>query len=151
MIKNIFLAGAYTGIDKNKLSIYAELKQFILGIDKNFNIVNVDDVDNYKKDYQVNHPNASFKDVEIAMVKYDIDFVKNCDLIIANLTNKSIGVGIELGIAFELNKNVLFVAESGSTISNMVLGCFQNNEIHFYKDLVELKNIVKNYLEGKIK
>ena len=151
MIKNIFLAGAYTGIDKNKLSIYAELKQFILGIDKNFNVVNVDDVNNYKKDYQVNHPNASFKDVEIAMVKYDIDFVKNCDLIIANLTNKSIGVGIELGIAFELNKNVLFVAESGSTISNMVLGCFQNNEIHFYKDLVELKNIVKNYLEGKIK
>ena len=151
MIKNIFLAGAYTGIDKNKLSIYAELKQFILGIDKNFNVVNVDDVDNYKKDYQVNHPNSSFKDVEIAMVKYDIDFVKNCDLIIANLTNKSIGVGIELGIAFELNKNVLFVAESGSTISNMVLGCFQNNEIHFYKDLVELKNIVKNYLEGKIK
>ena len=151
MIKNIFLAGAYTGIDKNKLSIYAELKQFILGIDKNFNVVNVNDVDNYKKDYQVNHPNASFKDVEIAMVKYDIDFVKNCDLIIANLTNKSIGVGIELGIAFELNKNVLFVAESGSTISNMVLGCFQNNEIHFYKDLVELKNIVKNYLEGKIK
>ena len=151
MIKNIFLAGAYTGIDKNKLSIYAELKQFILSIDKNFNIVNVDDVDNYKKDYQVNHPNASSKDVEIAMVKYDIDFVKNCDLIIANLTNKSIGVGIELGIAFELNKNVLLVAESGSTISNMVLGCFQNNEIHFYKDLVELKNIVKNYLEGKIK
>ena len=151
MIKNIFLAGAYTGIDKNKLSIYAELKHFILCIDKNFNVVNMYDVDNYIKDYQVNLPNASFKDVEIAMVKYDIDFVKNCDLIIANLTNKSIGVGIELGIAFELNKNVLFVAESGSTISNMVLGCFQNNEIYFYKDLVELKNIVKNYLEGKIK
>ena len=151
MIKNIFLAGAYTGIDKNKLSIYAELKQFLLSIDENLNVVNVDDVDNYKKNYQLNHPNASENEVEFAMVKYDIDFVKNCDLIIANLTNKSIGVGIELGVAFTFNKNVLFVAESGSTISNMVLGCFQNNEIHFYKDLVELKNIVKNYLEGKIK
>ena len=78
------------------------------------------------------------------MVNYDLNFVKEADLLFVNLSNKSFGVGMELGIAKEYNKKVFLVAKQGTQISNMVLGAFPNSKVHYYSNQNELFEIIEN-------
>ena len=146
MIKDIFIAGAYTGVQKDNLNIYSELKEYLLSLNDNYNIVTLLDIDEFRNNYTLSHPNANLKEVDIAMVNFDLNFVKNCDLIIANLSTKSIGLGIELGTVINDNKNILFVGQEGTTVSNMIIGGFKDYQIHYYKDFEDLKSIVENYI-----
>ena len=146
MIKDIFIAGAYTGVQKDNLNIYSELKEYLLSLNDNYNIVTLLDIDEFRNNYTLSHPNANLKEVDIAMVNFDLNFVKNCDLIIANLSTNSIGLGIELGSVINDNINILFVAQEGTTVSNMIIGGFKDYQIHYYKDFEDLKSIVENYI-----
>ncbi len=48
--------------------------------------------------------------------------VRDCDLVLAICTYPSIGLGIEIGLALEINKPVLSVASKDALITRMVLG-----------------------------
>jgi hypothetical protein len=43
--------------------------------------------------------------------QYDINCVRRCDLLIANVTYPSIGVGMEFGIAYESRKPIISLAD----------------------------------------
>lgn len=53
---------------------------------------------------------------------HDIHCVKNADLMIADCSYPSIGLGIELGFAYSRNLPVILIAQSGAKVAAMVPG-----------------------------
>jgi len=49
--------------------------------------------------------------------------IDNSDFLIAELSNKSIGVGIEVGYAFSSKKPIIYVREKGAEYSTTTAGC----------------------------
>jgi nucleoside 2-deoxyribosyltransferase len=78
----------------------------------------------------------------------DVEWVKEADVIIAEVTQPSLGVGYELGLAEKLEKPILalFDDTSGRRLSPMVSG---NPAIHVirYKDILETKMAIQKLLE----
>lgn len=66
--------------------------------------------------------------------------VKNCDLFVAVCDYPSLGLGWELAVATQLNKQILVVAKRGASISRLVLGAAKvedNIEYFEYDNLTE--------------
>jgi nucleoside 2-deoxyribosyltransferase len=72
----------------------------------------------------------------------DISWVKKCDVLVAEVTNPSFGVGIEIARATEFNKRVfcLYREIDGKKLSAMISGC-PGVEVFRYEKIDELKNI----------
>ena len=49
--------------------------------------------------------------------------IDNSDFLIAELTHKSIGVGIEIGYAFATKKPIIYVRQKGAEYSTTTAGC----------------------------
>jgi len=77
----------------------------------------------------------------------DVSWVKESDIIIAEVTTPSLGVGYEIGLAESLGKRVVCVYRKieGKRLSAMVAGN-SKMEIHEYSSLDDLKNIFKKIL-----
>ena len=52
----------------------------------------------------------------------DVNWVKDCDEMIAEVSTPSLGVGYEYGLAVQLGKPVLCVYRSGLRMSKMIIG-----------------------------
>ncbi len=78
----------------------------------------------------------------------DMKWLKNSDMIVAEVTTPSLGVGYELGIAENLHKKVLCLYRHvpDKSLSAMVSGnsAFQVEE---YKDLNDVKIILNKFLK----
>lgn len=79
----------------------------------------------------------------------DIDWIKSVDAIIAEVTQPSLGVGYEIGVAETNNIPVLalFYEDSGRRLSPMVSGN-PHVKIVKYKDVKETKSAIKNFVAG---
>ncbi|UCH04498.1 MAG: nucleoside 2-deoxyribosyltransferase [Candidatus Thorarchaeota archaeon] len=78
----------------------------------------------------------------------DVHNVRSCDLLIAEVSNASHGVGMEIMLAIELNKPVLlFHHSSGEKLSRMVLGA--DGKVLFMYD--ELKEVSRRLLGTDLK
>ncbi len=64
------------------------------------------------------------------------DVIKDCDLVIGEVSVLSIGVGIELGWADSFNKRIVCLYKEGLDISS-ALSCI-TNEIYEYSDLIDI-------------
>ena len=49
--------------------------------------------------------------------------IDGCDLLIAELTTKSIGVGVEIGYAYSKNIPICYIRKKGSEYSTTAAGC----------------------------
>jgi nucleoside 2-deoxyribosyltransferase len=58
---------------------------------------------------------------------HDIECVKNCDMVVAEVSYPSHGVGIEITTALHLGKQVIAIAKQEATVSRMVLGITDPN------------------------
>jgi 2'-deoxynucleoside 5'-phosphate N-hydrolase len=79
----------------------------------------------------------------------DVNWIKESDLIIAEVTNPSLGVGYELKLAEELNKKTLclFNETKGNRLSAMINGD-KYFEIKNYKDLTQAKKQIDDFLNN---
>ena len=57
-----------------------------------------------------------------AVFKKDYGQVKSCDLLLAECSHPSTGLGVEVGLAISLNKPILAIAQPNSTVSRMITG-----------------------------
>lgn len=75
----------------------------------------------------------------------DINWIKEADCVIAEITVPSIGVGYEICYAVTLGKPVLCLYEKGAKASAMVLG---NREVtaNQYSDKVELEQVLLDFM-----
>ena len=67
----------------------------------------------------------------------DIELIKKCDLVFAEVTVPSLGVGYELAYAEKLKKRVICIKESNMDISAMVMGN-KNFKVINYKEMEDL-------------
>ena len=77
----------------------------------------------------------------------DLQWLQSADVLVAEVTTVSMGVGYEIGRAIEMGKKVLclFRPSSGTNLSAMIAGC-DDLELVNYSSLDEAKNAIKLFL-----
>lgn len=77
----------------------------------------------------------------------DVSWIEESDLLVAEVSTPSHGVGYEIGYALDLNKPVLCLYDQQVVISKMILG---NPHLLLtvlsYKDLNEVEKLLRKYL-----
>lgn len=78
----------------------------------------------------------------------DIKWLKEADVVIAEVSTPSLGVGYELSKAEEWGKNILclYRETEGKELSAMIDGS-PTLKVKIYKDLGDVKNIFKEYFK----
>ncbi len=84
---------------------------------------------------------------EKEMMKVAFEEIDNSDFLVAELTTKSIGVGIEIGYAFAKNKPIFYLRKKDSEYSTTVSGC--STAIISYRDEFDLKETIGEILKLK--
>jgi len=76
----------------------------------------------------------------------DTAWIRECNVLIAEVTTPSLGVGYEIGYAESLKKPILclYRQTEGKLLSGMILGD-SAIETQIYKDLTELPDILDKY------
>ncbi len=91
---------------------------------------------------------VNLRDEEI--FKRDIDMLKKADLLIAEVSMPSLGVGYEIATALNLNKPVICLYHQNSKfkLSSLISG---NPDVILvkYKDIMELNDFFHNYFKNK--
>lgn len=73
--------------------------------------------------------------------------VRECHLMVADVTHPSLGLGYEAGTIIEkYNKPILFLAESGASVSKIILGT-KNAELYSYESIDEMVLAVTSFIE----
>lgn len=89
------------------------------------------------------------KDQEKEMMKVAFEEIDNSDFLIAELTTKSIGVGIEIGYAFAKNKPIFYLRKKDSKYSTTASGC--SISIIEYENELDLVEVLKKQLTTEFK
>lgn len=71
-----------------------------------------------------------------------LEYIKNSDLLIVELTEKGVGIGIEAGYAHAMNIPIITIAQKGSDISTTLRGI--SKKVAFYDNPEDLVKIFKN-------
>ncbi|MQS88211.1 nucleoside 2-deoxyribosyltransferase [Companilactobacillus mishanensis] len=136
----IYFAGSIRGGREN-VEIYRELIEFL---NQNNEVLTKHIGD---KDLSVDGQ-TELSDAEIR--KRDIDWMKEADLVIAETSNPSLGVGYELAYAEKINKPVLILHNKRTKLSAMINGTEYFKDINYYFSIEEARHIlgekVQNYL-----
>ena len=76
-----------------------------------------------------------------------MQWLESADVVIAEVTTPSLGVGYELGIADKLNKSVLclFREQHGKKLSAMLIGN-DSFKCRFYNNFKEIQSIIDDFL-----
>jgi len=81
--------------------------------------------------------------------KHDLAWLAKADLIIAEVTTPSLGVGYEIAMAVELNKPILclYQPDKQKELSAMIAGC-PNLTVACYKTLKQAKEAIDHFLSS---
>ena len=85
---------------------------------------------------------------EKEMMKVAFEEIDSSDFLIAELTTKSIGVGIEIGYAFAKNKPIFYLRKKGSEYSTTASGC--STSIIEYENEFDLVEIMKKTIKSQM-
>ena len=94
-----------------------------------------------------NKGEISRKDVDI--YNRDVEWLQSADIVVAEVTTPSLGVGYELGIAEKLKTPYLclYRTEKGKNLSAMIQG-----NTHFtcreYKNLIEAQQLIDDFIQS---
>ena len=142
-MKKIFIGGAYFATAPEDISVYSFVADVLKKRNPNLEITTPNDIETYRNYFSLKHPHARDEEVNKVMVEYDLEKLKEADVIIADVSNKSTGLGLELGTVRGEDKFFVFIAKKGCMISNMLYGAFPNVEVKRYGSLNELKAIME--------
>jgi len=79
----------------------------------------------------------------------DTDWIRSADLLIAEVTTPSHGVGYEVGYALQHQKPVLCIYQEGATVSKMITGNQDSRLTTFaYSDIGSAWRFIRDYLEN---
>ncbi len=134
-MKKIYFAGSIRG-GRNDTLIYKDIIDWL----GNYGEVLTEHIGNAKLLEQEKH----LSDNEIH--DRDVEWLESCSVVVAEVTQPSLGVGYELCKAMYLDKKVLclFNTSRGGKLSAMIEGQ-QYFEIVYYKTNEELKEVLHNF------
>ncbi len=139
----IFVIGAVSAVKESQLEKYKLYKRILTQNIKDLVLISPEEIWQIREAYDINNPGIRKINLDEKMVKFDLDQVRDSDLIICDLSELSTGMGIELGVAVEHNKRVMFFYEKGSYVSNMVTGSFPYSKFIEYEDEKDLERVLK--------
>lgn len=101
----------------------------------------------YKTVCMVGNINTEFKDPYNAqeLMKLTFEKIDTCDLIIIDLTEKGLGLGIEAGYAFANKIPIITIAKNESNISETLEGI--SDEVLFYNVIEDLETILGKIID----
>ncbi|MFC2093826.1 nucleoside 2-deoxyribosyltransferase [Bacteroidota bacterium] len=78
----------------------------------------------------------------------DLDWILQSDIVVAEVTTPSLGVGYEIGRAIENKKRVLclYRSNSGKRLSAMIAGS-PDIAVEEYKTIIDAKDIIDNHFK----
>ena len=79
-----------------------------------------------------------------------MELVNESDVIIAEMSNVSVGQGMELQEATRLGKPILVIAKNGSKISSLIKGCPNVKDILYYDDVYEIAESIQSYIKEEL-
>lgn len=139
----IYFAASLQGIEIERIEIYKQIINFL----SVFGEVLTEKIGN--KDFQLQR-----KDLEISYNQihdYDLNLITQSDIIVAEITSPSLGVGYEIGRAFEQGKSIFCIyneeVKDISRISKIIRG-IPSIKIAGYKSLGDLQFILRNYFNN---
>jgi hypothetical protein len=79
----------------------------------------------------------------------DLEWLQDADVVVAEVTTPSLGVGYEIGRAVDWGKRIicLYRPSEGRRLSGMIRGC-QGITVHDYRDVSDLPAIFKSAFTG---
>ena len=84
----------------------------------------------------------------ITVYNRDTGWIKSCDLLVAEVSTPSHGVGYEIGYALRLGKPVFCLHREGVAVSKMITGnCDPNLTVWEYADLDQAVQQLRAYLQ----
>ena len=132
----LFLAGAVSTATESQLEKYNTYKTIL----EEFGTLTFPDkIWEYRQKCIREFPEKSKLEIDKLMVDFDLDLVRNCDVMICEISQISTGLGIELGPILEQNKKIVFFYDTGSYVSNMITGAFSDSEFIEYQNIEDLK------------
>ncbi|MFH0978727.1 MAG: nucleoside 2-deoxyribosyltransferase [Candidatus Woesearchaeota archaeon] len=136
----IFFSGSIRG-GRNDVDIYREIVDYLKTKGELFGEFNAD------KTLEEKEKKEKTSDNEIH--KNDVRLIKQCDILVAEVSTPSIGVGYEIGIAESLKKTILclFREGVGARLSAMINGNDKITVIR-YTTVEELKEELKDFFDG---
>jgi 2'-deoxynucleoside 5'-phosphate N-hydrolase len=79
----------------------------------------------------------------------DVNWVEQCDLVVAEVSTPSHGVGYEIALALLQGKPVFCCYKQGCTVSKMILGnTLSNLSVYAYRSKKDLFQELDRYFEG---
>ncbi|MDD5770536.1 MAG: hypothetical protein PHE25_06200 [Candidatus Gracilibacteria bacterium] len=91
----------------------------------------------------------NFKGNDKERYKLAFEKVKIADLIIAETSDLSIGLGMEIRESVILNKKLIVIAKKGTKVSGLIKGSPNLKELIFYENILDLIEKLKNSLGKK--
>lgn len=77
----------------------------------------------------------------------DLKWIEECDVIVAEVTNPSLGVGYEIRYGIETGKRILCLKhKNGKKLSAMIAGC-NYVELEMYEDAAEIDEILSDFFD----
>lgn len=134
----IYFAGSIRG-GREDLEFYKELINYL----RNFGEVLTEHIG----DPNLSSSGEEIKEIEI--FKRDVKWITDCDLVIAEVTRPSLGVGYEIALSQTLGKPILclYRPENGKKLSAMIEG-LENVKKKYYENLNEAKEEIKIFIEN---
>ena len=133
----LFLAGAVSTATEDQTKKYDIYK----GVLENFGeLTYPDKIWEFRQRCIDENPKKSKLEIDKMMTDFDLNLVRECDIMVCDISQISTGLGIELGVALEHKKQIVFFYEKGSCVSNMITGSFNESLFIEYENEAALKN-----------
>ena len=135
----IYFAGSIRG-GRDDADLYLEIIKYL----KNFGEVLTEHIGD-----NLITPSGESSINDTAIHDRDMDWLISSDIIVAEVTNPSLGVGYEIGRAIEYNKKIicLYRESKGKRLSAMISG--SNKIINIkYADFDEFKLLINQYIKN---
>lgn len=144
----VFVAGAVSSASENQLKKYNTYKKILFDVFDDLSLTTPDDIWEFRESCRAKDPKATKLEIDRMMTDFDLQKVRESDLIVCDISSLSTGMGIELGVAKENNVNVIFCFEEGTAVSNMITGTFAESAFVSYKNLSQLETKLANALKS---
>ena len=132
----IFLGGAVSVASDKQLEKYNAYKEILSEFGP---FTTPDDIWDYRQKCIDENPEKTKIQIDKMMVDFDLDLVRNVDLMVCDISEQSTGMGLELGVVKENKIDVIFCYQKGSYVSNMLTGAFFDKEFIEYENIEDLK------------
>ena len=144
----VFLAGAVTGCSKVQMQKYQVYDETLKEIIPQLELTTPDVIWEYRNLIIKKHPEFDTQKIDEEMLKFDLKKVRDSDCIVCDLSALSTGMGIELGVAVENKKKIVFFYEHSTKVGSMITGAFPLAEFIEYKNGKDMVEKLKAYFNN---